>query len=698
VLLYKSGRKHMRHKEEYLLEETKIIKRKGRIEEYDGTKIIVAVKNASHDCKKGDDNLPYIVEEEVYENVNGYVRIEEIQDLVEESLMKHNKHVAKEYILYRERHRKLREESTKDHYLDLVDSYLEQSTWRTKENSNAHYSYGALNKFITEMVSKDYWMNRVYPENIKQASESGEFHIHDLGGLTVYCCGYSLKDLINKGVRGISNIPTSSPAKHFASILNQLANITTIFQNEIMGAVAFSNFDTLLAPFVKADGLEYDEIYQQVQNFIFSINSNSRGGAEPAFSNITIDLSPDKDMANRKAIIAGKEMDFTYSECQEEIDLINKALWNIMYNGDSTGAQFAYPIPTINIHDEFKWDNPENDILWKLTGKFGTPYFANFINTDMNPEDARSMCCRLRLSIREIKKKTGGLFGAGEKTGSIGVVTLNMPRYGYLASTEEELFELIERYMNLAKDSLEIKREFLQDQLDRGLLPAFKEYVGHLEAHFSTIGYLGLNEMCVNFLGEDILSQRGYELAEKVLDFMNVKIADYQEETDNLWNLEASPSESTCYKLALKDNKLFGNDIFSQGMDGERYYTNSCHVPVNKLTTIDDLYKHQHKLQSKHSGGTVIHNWLKGGISGDKAKKIIKYTAENYEAPYTSLSPVYSICPEHGYVQGYQEQCPICDRDIISYQRITGYTRPVNKFNAGKEQEFKDRNQMRGDM
>lgn len=683
------------------MEKNIVIKRGGNRVDYDGTKIILAVKKALIDCNIKDEELPYIVEERVYNTISGHTDIEEIQNIVESCLMEYNKTVAKEYIIYREIHRRKREEGTMEHYLDLVDSYLNQSTWRTKENSNAHYSYGALNKFITEMISKDYWMNRVYPDYIKHASDSGDFHIHDLGGLTIYCCGYSLKDLINKGIRGVSNIPVSAPAKHFGSILAQLANITTIFQNEIMGAVAFSNFDTLLAPFVKRDELSYEDIYQHLQAFIYQINSNSRAGAEPAFSNITVDLVPDSGMFNQKAVIAGKDMDFTYGECQNEIDLINKALWNIMYNGDASGAQFSYPIPTINIHEKFDWDNPENDILWDLTGKFGTPYFANFINTDMNPEDARSMCCRLRLSIRDIQKKMGGLFGAGERTGSIGVVTLNMPRFGYMADTEEELFSLIEKYMDLSKESLELKRVFLQDQLDRGLLPAFTEYVGNLYAHFSTIGYVGLNEMCVNFYGNeglDITSDKGYDLSERVLDFMNKKIADYQEETENLYNLEASPAESTSYKLALKDKKLFGEDIFAQGMDGERYYTNSCHIPVNKFTTIHEVYKHQHKLQSKHSGGTVIHNWLKGGISGEKAKKIIKYTAENFEAPYTSLSPVYSICTEHGYIQGEQDVCPTCGKEVVSYQRITGYTRPTNKYNKGKEQEFKDRSQMRGDV
>lgn len=684
------------------MENKNVIKRNGTEAEYDGNKILEAIVNAMKEKNNGKANyfeagkLSAAIDQKTYDGIT----IEKIQDIVIAELIKYDGKLATLYASHRERHRILREEGTRVVYLDAVDTYMNQSNWRTKENSNAHYSYGALNKFIVENTSKDYWLDRVYPKNIKDASDSGDFHIHDLGGLTIYCCGYSLKDLINKGIRGVSNIPVSAPAKHFASILAQLANITTIFQNEIMGAVAFSNFDTLLAPFVKIDGLTYREVYQQLQAFIYQINSNSRSGAEPAFSNLTIDLSPDKDMAPRKAVIANKEMDFTYGDCQEEMNIINKAFWSILLKGDAEGKTFAYPIPTVNIHKEFDWDNSELDVLWELTGKFGVPYFANFINTDMEPEDARSMCCRLRLSIREIQKKTGGLFGAGEKTGSIGVVTLNMPRYGLLSKSEEELFKTIGDNMDLVRESLDIKRDFLEEQLKRGLLPAFEEYVGNLDSHFSTIGYLGLNEMCVNFFGNEelgIVTTDGYELAFKVLTFMNEKIADYQEDGDALWNLEASPAESTCYKLAKKDVDLFGENIFTQGTD-EPYYTNSCHMPVKDLTTIDALYTHQHELQALHSGGTVIHNYLKGSISGEQAKAIVRYTTEQYKAPYTSLSPIYSICPKHGYLDGLVDNCPTCGIEVESFQRITGYTRPVSKFNVGKAEEFKDRNQMSGDI
>ncbi|MBS7527647.1 ribonucleoside triphosphate reductase [Fusibacter paucivorans] len=669
-----------------------VIKREGQNEVYNANKIEGAMAKAFRETGVTPTHtLSFLVAETVKRLDKPIVHIEAIQDAVEQTLMAYGYYaVAKAYILYREEHAKSR--LGIDHYINKIDEYMDKIDWRVTENSNAHYSYGALNKYISEMQSRDYWLHRVYPSHIANAYKSGDFHIHDLGALTVYCCGYSLMDIIRKGVKGISNIPSSKPAKHFGSLLAQVANLTTIYQNEIAGAVAFSSFDTLTAPFVKEDNLSYTEVKQEMQSFIFQINSNSRGGAEPAFSNLTFDLMVPSDMANTPAIIAGKPLDYNYDACQAEMDMINKAFYEVMLEGDANGAVHSYPIPTYNIHKAFDWDRENEKLLWEMTGKYGIPYFANFINSDMKPEDARSMCCRLRLDKRELVKRNGGLFGSGEKTGSIGVVTLNLPRYAYEAKTKEAFFEILDRNMLLAKESLVIKRKFLKQQLDRGLLPAFMEYVGTLDNHFSTIGYVGANEMCENLLGEGIDTEAGYAFTYEVLEYMRDRMRDFQEETGDLFNLEATPAESTAYKLATTDRKIY-KDIKTQG-ESVPYYTNSCHMPVKKVKDIHSLYDHQHKLQALHTGGTVIHNYLETSISGDKAKAIIKYVTENFEAPYTSLSPVYSICETHGFIHGNQETCPHCGAPVESYQRVTGYIRPVSRFNDGKKAEFKDRKQI----
>lgn len=577
---------------------------------------------------------------------------------------------------------------------EIVEGYLKEKDWRVKENSNAVYSFGALGKHITSEVSKDYWLRHVYPEYIAKAYVNGDIHIHDLGGLTVYCCGYSIRKVIQEGVHGIPNIPTSKPAKHFSSILNQLSNLITVYQNEIMGAVAFSSVDTFLAPFIKEDGLDYDGVKQDLQNFIFSINSNSRGGAEPAFSNITLDITPPRDLISEKVEFGGKKLSYTYKECQEEMNMFNRAFCELMEKGDAKGEPFAYPIPTYNIHERFDWENENNELLWDMAGKFGYPYFANFLNTDMNPEDARSMCCRLRLDLRELERKNGGLFGAGESTGSIGVVTLDMPRYGYLAKTKEELFELIDKYMVIAKDSLTIKRDFLQKHvIDGGLIPAFNTYVGTLENHFSTIGLVGLNEMCENFLGKDILDEESKALSVEVLNYMRTRLSDFQEESGQLFNLEASPAESTAYRLAKKDIEVY-SDIITQGTQDSPYYTNSCHIPVSKVESIQQVFEHQDDLQILWTGGTVIHIFLDSAISGEKAKSIVKTVCETYQVPYVSLSPINRYCPNHGYIADSVDHCPICGEELDMYQRITGYLRNVKNFNIGKKQEFKEREQL----
>jgi len=573
---------------------------------------------------------------------------------------------------------------------EIVNSYLHQKTWRVKENSNSPFSYGGLGKHIISEISKDYWLREVYPEYITEAYRCGMIHIHDLGGLTVYCCGYSLQSIITMGVQGIPNVPTSAPAKHFDSVLNQLANLITIFQNEIMGAVAFSSVDTLLAPFIKKDKLTYEEVLQSMQNFIYSINSNSRGGAEPAFSNITLDLFPPSDLKDKHVCIGGEVLDMKYGDCQSEMDMFNKAFVEIMLAGDAKGRPFAYPIPTYNIHKGFDWDNPNNDGLFEMAGKYGYPYFANYINSDMNPEDARSMCCRLRLDLTELRKRNGGLFGSGDSTGSIGVVTINLPRIAHIASENiDYFFELLDTHLVIAKESLEIKRRFLQDEIfNKGALPAFETYVGTLDNHFSTIGIVGMNEMCVNLTGEGIRLNKDF--AKEVSNFIRDRLIDFQKETGNLYNFEATPAESTAYRLAKKDKDDFKN-IYTQGTPTSPYYTNSCHLPVGNVETINDTLAHQDDLQTQFTGGTVVHLYMNGPINKDQAKHIIKESCNNYSLPYISISPINRYCKVHGYIDDLQNNCPECGLQLDMYQRITGYIRKVDYFNEGKKAEFYDR-------
>lgn len=578
----------------------------------------------------------------------------------------------------------------------IVDDYIKKIDWRVNENSNSPYSFGSLNKHIIAEVSKDYWLNEVYKDKrIIDAYKNGDMHIHDLGGLTLYCCGYSLRNIILMGVQGIPNIPTSSPAKHFDAILNQIANLVTIYQNEIMGAVAFNSFDTLLAPYIKKDNLTYEEVKQNLQNFIFSINSNSRAGAEPAFTNITFDLFPPKDLENDPALIGDKIQEFTYKECQKEMDMLNKAFYELMNEGDYNGRPFSYPIPTYNINSNFDFDNPNNDMLFEMTGKFGYPYFANFVNSDMDQSDVRSMCCRLNLDLRELRKRNGGLFGSGDSTGSIGVITINLPRLAYKhKNNEKEFFNALKEILIIAKDSLEKKRKWLNDNIiNKDMLPAFSTYVGTLKNHFSTIGIVGLNEMCENFNGNNILTEEGMEFSIKVCNFIREELINFQEETGNLYNFEATPAESTCYRLAKKDVEDF-EDIIVRGVREYPYYTNSCHMPPNEVKNLKQLFDHQEKLQVLFTGGTVVHIYCDGAISGEKAKHIVKTVCKKYRTPYVSISPLNRYCEEHGYVKERVEECPICGKKLDLYQRITGYLRKVEFFNDGKKSEFKDRNQL----
>lgn len=588
--------------------------------------------------------------------------------------------------------------------IKLFNEYMTKRDWRVKENSNAPYSFGAMNKYITSAASKEYWSNVVYGPEVCQAHDDGYLHIHDMGGLTLYCCGYSLQAILQKGVRGVPNIPTSKPAKHFDALLNQIANLMTIYQNEIMGAVALSSFDTLLAPFVAYDHLSEKEVKQSVQNFIFSINSNSRAGAEPAFTNLTFDLTIPNDLAVTPVTIGGQpwiEGDhiYTYGEFQKEADMINKAFWENMLEGDASGKPFAYPIPTYSIQKSFDFDNPKYDLLWEMTGKYGYPYFSNYINSDMDPSDVRAMCCRLRLDLTELRRRNGGLFGSGDSTGSIGVVTLNLPRMGYESTDQEDLFEIIRMYMNIAKESLEDKRNWLaQNIIGTGMIPAFDEYVGTIENHFSTIGLVGLNEMIMNckWLGEEtILTEKGKQLALDTLDFMREELIEFQQLTGHLYNLEATPAESTCYRLAKLDVKRYGSKIKTQGSLTAPYYTNSCHIPVKDNPGFWATLAHQDELQCKFTGGTVVHLFSEGAISASAAKNLIRKACETYKLPYLTHSPIIKLCETHGNFDAHLEKCPICGSTGKTLQRITGYIREVSNYNPGKLEEFRDRKQNR---
>ena len=576
----------------------------------------------------------------------------------------------------------------------LFNPYLNKEDWRVKENSNAPYSFGAMNKYVIAAVSKEYWEQEVYTDSIMQAHNLGTLHIHDMGGLTMYCCGYSLRTVLLKGVTGVPNIPRSKPAKHFDAVLNQLANLVTIFQNEIMGAVAFSSFDTLLAPFIRVDNLSYDDVKQCIHNYVYSVNSNSRAGAEPAFSNLTFDLFVPDDLRNENAIISGELADFTYGQCQKEMDMLNRAFFEVMLEGDADGSPFAYPIPTYSIMKGFDWDNPNNDKLWEMAGKYGYPYFSNYLNSDMEPSDVRSMCCRLRLDLNELRRKNGGLFGSGDSTGSIGVVTINLPQIAYTSKSKVEFLVKLDYYMDLCKESLELKRKWLNKHIiGTGMVPAFDEYVGTLNNHFSTIGFVGMNEMCLNLLGVSIDTEKGLEFSQEVLNHMRKRLVEYQHETGNLYNLEATPAESTCYRLAKIDKDRF-DDIITQGTGNNVYYTNSTHLAVKDVQSITHLLSHQDKLQPLLTGGTVAHLFLGHCINGDMAKHIVKTACENYKIPYISLSPLICECKNHGFLKDVAEVCPYCGEKTKLKQKITGYIREVDNYNPGKLGEFRDRKQL----
>ena len=627
---------------------------------------------------------------------DGRIHVEDIQDSVEKVLSESGyADVAKAYILYRKQREKVRNlNSTLLNYKDLVDNYLQINDWRVKENSTVTYSVGGLILSNSGAITANYWLSEIYDQEIADAHRNAEIHLHDLSMLTGYCAGWSLKQLIQEGLGGIPGKITSSPASHLSTLCNQMVNFLGIMQNEWAGAQAFSSFDTYLAPFIKVDHLTQKEVKQCIQSFVYGVNTPSRWGTQAPFSNITLDWTVPKDLANLPAIVGGREMDFTYGDCKAEMDMVNKAFIEIMIEGDANGRGFQYPIPTYSITRDFDWSETENNkLLFEMTAKYGTPYFSNYINSDMEPSDVRSMCCRLRLDLRELRKKSGGFFGSGESTGSIGVVTINLPRIAYLAKNEADFYQRLDKLMDIAARSLKIKRTVITKLLEAGLYPYTKRYLGTFNNHFSTIGLIGMNEVGLNanWLRRDLTHPETQNFARDVLNHMRERLSDYQEEYGDLYNLEATPAESTTYRFAKHDKEQFP-DIITANENGTPYYTNSSHLPVGYTEDIFSALDIQDELQTLYTSGTVFHAFLGEKLPDWKAAAaLVRKIAENYKLPYYTMSPTYSVCADHGYLAGEQFTCPICGKPAEVYSRITGYYRPVQNWNDGKAQEFKDR-------
>jgi len=630
--------------------------------------------------------------------------VEEVQDIVEDVLLTSPyRKTAKAYILYRQQHAEIRAVSARFNS-DLVDRYLDQRDWKVNENSNMSYSLQGLNHYISAEVSKTYWLNRIYPPAVKDAHAEGRMHIHDLSLISVYCVGWDLQDLLVEGFKGAGGKMESAPAKHLRSALGQIVNFFYTLQGEASGAQAFSNFDTLLAPFIRYDNLSYDEVKQALQEFVFNVNVPTRVGFQTPFTNITMDLTPPSYYAEQGVVIGGKAQSAVYKDFQKEQDMFNRAFLEVMLEGDAKGRVFTFPIPTYNITKDFDWDNPNLEALWKITAKYGIPYFSNFVNSDMNPEDARSMCCRLRLDNRELRKRGGGLFGASPLTGSIGVVTINMPRIGYLSKDEDEFFRSLDRMMLMARESLEIKRKVLEKFTDEDLYPYIKFYLrkvkqrfnAYWKNHFSTIGLIGMNEACLNLFGEDICSPRGHAFSVKVLDYMRDRLVEFQEETGNNYNLEATPAEGVTYRLARMDKKEFRDIVCANDPEVKNgkapFYTNSTHLPVNHSDDIFDVLELQDELQSRYTGGTVLHGFIGEKIHNTEGlKQLIRIICDKFKLPYFTITPTFSVCPQCGYVAGEHPECPACGTVCEVYSRVVGYLRPVQQWNLGKKQEFKER-------
>ncbi|MBW2034927.1 MAG: ribonucleoside triphosphate reductase [Deltaproteobacteria bacterium] len=656
----------------------------GEFEERESKKLTLRALTLAHDLRLGP--IP---------------EVEEIQDIVERVLLNSPYYKsAKAYILYREQHAQIRAIATKAS-VDLVENYIRKLDWKISENSNMRYSLQGLNNYISSDITSEYWLNRIYPPKIRHAHKNGDLHIHDLSLLSVYCVGWDLKDLLTQGFKGVEGKVESAPPRHLRSALGQIVNFFYTLQGEAAGAQAISNFDTLLAPFVRYDNLSDKNVKQALQEFVFNINIPTRVGFQTPFTNITMDLYVPGILKDQPVIIGGSEREETYSDFQPEMDMINRAFAGVMMEGDAKGRVFTFPIPTYNITADFDWDNPNLETIWKMTGKYGIPYFSNFVNSDMSPEDARSMCCRLRLDNRELLKRGGGLFGANPLTGSIGVVTINLPRLGYLSENEDDFFERLREMMLLAKESLSIKRKVLEKFTDKNLYPYSNFYLRKIKQgsglywknHFSTIGIIGMNEACLNFLGTDIGSETGQMFSLKVLDFMREMIAEIQEETGDIFNLEATPAEGTSYRLSLIDKKLFPQILCAneEGCQngGEPFYTNSTQLPVNYTDDIFETLMLQDHLQTKYTGGTVLHIYLGEEVTDiETIKGLIRKIVTNFRLPYLTLSPTFSVCPSHGYLSGKQEKCPVCNGETEVYSRVVGYLRPTKQWNNGKQAEF----------
>lgn len=682
---------------------SKIRKRNGHIVDFDKAKISRAIHRAGDASAEFDAEMAdklclrvlNLAQQSLTEEIPD---VEMIQDIVEEVLLSSPyKKTAKAYIIYRDQHARIRE-MVSTAGVKLIDQYLEKLDWQVNENSNMAYSLQGLNNYIASEVSKTYWLNKIYPPEIREAHISGDMHVHDLGQLSVYCVGWDLMDLLLTGFKGAEGKVESSPAKHFRSALGQIVNFFYTLQGEAAGAQAFSSFDTLLAPFIHYDKLSYAEVKQALQEFVFNVNVPTRVGFQTPFTNITMDLFPPSAYADQAVIIGGKPQDRCYADFQTEMDILNRAFLEVMVEGDAKGRVFTFPIPTYNITKDFSWDNPAIEFLWEATAKYGIPYFSNFINSDMDPNDARSMCCRLRLDTSKLEARGGGLFGANPLTGSIGVVTLNLPRIGHQAENEEDFFARLQRVLNLAMSSLEIKRKILETYTDSGLYPYTRFYLKSIRErfhqfwknHFSTIGVIGMNEACINFLGSGIGTSKGKDFALKVMDYLRARLIEYQELTGNNYNLEATPAEGTSYRLALLDKQHFPG-IKSANPDSETpFYTNSTQLPVNYSDDVFEVLDLQDELQTKYTGGTVLHVF--GGERLEHSasvKNLVKSICYNYRLPYFTFSPTFSICPEHGYLVGEKQKCPRCGNTCEVFSRIVGYLRPVSQWNDGKKAEFK---------
>ncbi len=680
-----------------------VVKRDGEIAEFHLKKISAAIQKAFEATGKqySEEILELLalrVTADFQDKIqDGRITVEQIQDSVEHVLEQTGyTEVAKAYILYRKQREKIRNmRSTILDYKDVVNSYVKVEDWRVKENSTVTYSVGGLILSNSGAITANYWLSEIYDEEIANAHRNADIHLHDLSMLTGYCAGWSLKQLIQEGLGGITGKITSSPAKHLSVLCNQMVNFLGIMQNEWAGAQAFSSFDTYLAPFVKVDNLSYEEVKKCIESFVYGVNTPSRWGTQAPFSNITLDWTVPGDLAEMNVIVGGRELDFKYKDCKREMDMVNKAFLEIMIEGDANGRGFQYPIPTYSITKDFDWSDTENNrLLFEMTAKYGTPYFSNYINSDMEPSDVRSMCCRLRLDLRELRRKSGGFFGSGESTGSIGVVTINMPRIAYLSKTPEEFYRRLDKIMDISARSLKIKRDVITRLLDEGLYPYTKAYLGSFENHFSTLGLVGMNEVGLNapWLGESMAGPKTQEFAKEVLNHMRERLVIYQEQYGDLYNLEATPAESTAYRLAKHDRERWP-DIKTAGAPGDDpYYTNSSHLPVDYTADIFDALDIQDELQTLYTSGTVFHAFLGEKLPDwQAASKLVRTIAENYKLPYYTLSPTYSVCKEHGYLSGEHFTCPKCGKAAEVYSRITGYYRPVQNWNVGKTQEYKNR-------